>query len=363
MTSNTHQPIYMIDTIAYSTSRPLSGPMVNALNATGCYRDSGHEGWYISTSTKPSADGLSPKRCFTAIHRIHQIRLQGEDNEITRVSCSLSHVYHGHNAIQIKPQELDAALRRLDEILDGISSPATTTRTYTRVDLCLNICGDPTELLPMLRLARHPLIRRETETYSNPGAYQCDALNTVRLAGKEVVIQFYNKCAQFRGEHHNIIPGNDKFLRVEIQLKTAERIRRVFEVAEGGHFVPDYVTAYRTFRRIMTGIRTQACDAGRCSLIPLLALCTNQNVCLPNGVAVLEWYRQHVAADTYLRARREVLQYQFALRQFNWAEVLPEEGPPVTVDLHGDGRTELVLPPFTITPGPAADAERPAARS
>lgn len=340
----------MIDTITFGTFRLLAPHIEHALQHARCYK-SEEDGWYIKTVVKPSPLGSAPCIHFNGHHKGHAIHVSGQDGVIKCVTVSLPAQLHGFNGIQLKPGEAEKALKILDGRLEAISSPARQSMDIFRLDLCLNLSADPVVVLAAHRNAKHPGIRNHAQAYRNPLRYQVDELNTIRFAGRGINIILYNKAAKLRADSHSSKPVADRFLRVEVQFMKRKAVRTLLGVPKSlSTGMVDYQQAYRLFRSLMCGFRAETGGQPEFSLKALLALAENEDMRTPSGLTALEWYRQSVQPETFRKTQAECQRLQFTLAKFDWAERLPEHGPPETIDLYADGRTVLVPPPFWLPP-------------
>ena len=292
-----HHLAPMLDTVSFQIARPLKADLLAALDVSGCAEL--ENGWVCSTDVQPGYDGVVRKR-LKFFHKSYEIMATALDGIITRVTANLPHVLHGYNGLQLKPAEIAMALGRLDEILDQISDPPKFSRRFTRLDLCLNIPGDPKKLLALHRNATHPQVRRPTQNYSNPRTDDHDMLdiNTVRMAGKGLVVSLYDKIAKLNKERRSRRASRHLFLRVEFQIKTAGKIEELFEWPDQQPGSLDFQECYRVFRMLLLAFKPKESKAPACTFVPLLALCANNQLALPDGRSVLDRYRSAVAPDT-----------------------------------------------------------------
>ena len=179
------------------------------------------------------------------------------------------------------------------------------------------------------------------------------SLRTVRFRGGNTVISLYDKLHQVhqaRGVAHD---ERAHAVRVEVQLKGAEHIAKLFGFKRRGFITLadlNMETCYRTYRNILlrfenvAKVPTFAPDTA--SMLAILEHCP-ETWRHTGGLEPLDWYRQRKElTDKHFRAlRREVSLLQLGLQQFHWADLLPEHRLPDLVDIDGDGAATIILSP------------------
>ena len=98
------------------------------------------------------------------------------------------------------------------------------TETFRRLDIAINIAHDePERMVLALRNAHHPWIRRGTEQYAN---------GNIRFPGTEAVFQAYWKLPPARTGAKRKAWKTPHVLRLELQLKTADKIAQFLDLEE-----------------------------------------------------------------------------------------------------------------------------------
>lgn len=304
--------------------------------------------WKVALSKKIH-QGLEQSHALFE-HQGYGIRVSAIDGFAVQIEANLSDLFHGCSGIHIKnPSELGQAIAKLDAILDEILAERYPYSEFTYLELGLTIRANPDRLLAAHRHARHPLIRRETQQYSNRrrrAPHLFDSLNTVRLHGKNTTIQLYNKRAEVMGLRHRFVREPSLGTRVEVQLRGKPHIanqRAALGITDGsvGLRSLSMEGAYRFFRSIVIGLEPDRIPVDEPSMTTLLALCEQHNVRHPSGVSVMEWYRTTVKPITYQRKRQEVASASFRHEGWSWAALLPEDHLPEIVDVDAEGRETL----------------------
>ena len=349
-----HGRITMIDTITLKTSKFPSGGIVEDLRSN---RNPDWTTW--SEELKLSRTGMS-RKSLRAYNKAHgQSAVFDNDGLLSRLECSAATRLFGTNGIQLK-NEADVITARAALLQDaryfvmGLEEEDLMVR---RLDLALTLHTSPL-LLDLHRHAVHPMVRREKELYYNKGKSvrteePMSSLRTVRFRGGNTVISLYDKLHQVhqaRGVAHD---ERAHAVRVEVQLKGAEHIAKLFGFKRRGFITLadlNMETCYRTYRNILlrfenvAKVPTFAPDTA--SMLAILEHCP-ETWRHTGGLEPLDWYRQRKElTDKHFRAlRREVSLLQLGLQQFHWADLLPEHRLPDLVDIDGDGAATIILSP------------------
>lgn len=228
--------------------------------------------------------------------------------------------------------------------------------TFTRIDLALTLDLNPRRVLPLHRNARHRRIRRETECYYNdrPGVarkgkvpYRMDTLNTVVFNGSYMRISLYDKVFQVC-RHLTEVPDFPTGLRVEVQLKQAQRIATVFGKRPGiSVSLADLSLAkcYSVYRDVLGQFEIpQGSRPAKLDLSSCLAILERHPECWEDlgSMRPLDAYRflNGVGDEQLRRMRRDVSAVEFWLDDFRWSDVLPADRLPEMVDI-GQGGVPL----------------------
>ena len=324
----------MLDTISRRTSRHLLPHVSHAMSQ-------GHlhsiPGWKFQiTNNGTPMPGAPSSLKLTGHHEETGLFIYGTTEEIQGWTVSLPGVHHGFNGMQLKSdKEIAQSLIDVNAILNQISQPSRIGEPVRRLDVAINLSHqEPERIVLALKHARQPSIRRATEQY---------AYGSIRFPGSELSLTAYWKRAPKRsGVKHNAW-NTKKVLRLELQLKTGGKIAEFLDLHESTlDHLPPIDVLYRKFRAFMLGFPRTEQMAGSCTMAGLLALCESQNVRLPGGETVMDWHRRSVTPSGYSKMRRQVAGLTAQLLAIDWAELLPADRFPETVDVHLDGTTTII---------------------
>ena len=335
----------MIDTVKRKTFRRIHPAVVAAirkgfLNAI--------PGWKFKvtkvTPTHACPDGVK----LEGYHEETSLYVYGTTDTVLSWTVSLPGVLHGFNGVQLKSDaEIQQAFMDVESILNQISSPSLLSEPFRRLDIAMNLSHpEPDRLLLALRIAGHPWIRSATERY----AHGC-----IRFPGSETVFQAYWKRRPWRDGYKHRGWNTPGVLRIEIQLKTGDKIAEFLDVHEPAVVdLPIRTVLYQRFRDFMLKFPSSEQVSSPCTMAALLALCESQDVRLPGGMTVMDWHRRDVSPSGYSKMRKQVAEHTTQFLSIDWAEILPADRIPETVDVHLDGTTTLV--PATLIPPPVKPA-------
>lgn len=359
----------MIDTVTLSIKLPLNDQVTRAL-AFNELPD-----WDSSSRDKIIRRNNEKRSQYFATHEDSGMRVKILNGSLESVQISLPRLIHGNNAIQLREEaDLSAAMQAVRVVLAPMIHPFLLPHwPLTRLDLALTLRLDPRPALASHRLLRHPLIRKETECWSNedgdsaPGRsksgrrsfqppHVLSDLNTVRYKGTNTVIVLYDKSSEMKSRKEGIQVDHDCGLRVEVQLKTAKHIAR-FLGSEGATKVRfdelSVEKCYRVFREIM--IQFDPVNPFPCfkpkieSLLAILERHPETWASIGN-VCPLDWYRasKRVTDRQFKEMRRKVAKFNPTFSGFRWADFLPEDRLPDLVDIDNDGQACVIqdLPQF-----------------
>jgi hypothetical protein len=327
----------MLDTVTCTTARRLLPPVAAALTKSEFNLIPGWN-FELHSGAADNHTGWT----LIGTHNASGIYVRGLPWEIRSWTASLPRVLHGFNGIQIKSDtEQAAAVQGVYSLLSEISEPTGLAETFRRVDIALNLAHpDPQLLVQALRNARHPRIRRETQCYAN---------GNLRYPGTELVFTAYWKRPPVKTGAKQKAWNTPRVLRLEIQLKKADKIAEVLSLEEPPIFqLPPTRAIYTAFRDFMMGFPPSLHGTGRCEMASLMALCEANKVTLPGGESVSEWHRRSVKPSAHSSMRRKVASLTQTFLGVDWSQLLPENAFPQTVDVRADGSTQVVpLNPFT----------------
>ena len=305
-------------------------------------------GWNFEVKNVTPTHGCHEGRKLQGHHKETGLYVWGTPDTILGWSVSLPGVLHGFNGNQLKSDdEIKQAFTDVESILSQISSPSVNSEPLLRLDTAMNLSHpEPERLVLALRNARHPWIRRATERY---------AYGSIRFPGSDVVFQVYWKRPPWRDGFKHKAWHTPGVLRIEVQLKTGDKIAEFLGVHEPAVIhLPPRTVLYQRFRDFMLKFpRSEQIDIP-CSMAALLALCESHDIRLPGGMTVLEWHQRDVKQSGHSRMRTKVASITPKFLSIDWAEILPADRIPETVDVHLDGTTSMV--PETLIPPPVKPA-------
>ena len=331
----------MLDTISRRTSRHLLPHVVTAMSQ-------GHllttPGWKFQiTNNGTTMPGVPSTLKLTGNHEETGLYIYGTTSTIEGWTVSLPGVLHGFNGNQLKTdKEIAQSLVDVNSILNQISLPPRLGEPVRRLDVACNISHpEPERIVLALKHARHPSIRRATEQYAH---------GSIRFPGTESVFTAYWKRAPKRSGVKSNAWHTSKVLRLELQLKKEARIAEFLDLHESTiDHLPPIDTLYQKFRAFMLGFPRSEQIAGPCTMAGLLSLCESQDVRLPGGETVMDWHHRSVTPSGYSKMRRQVAGLTAQFLSIDWAELLPADHFPETVDVHIDGTT-TIIPSRPLTP-------------
>ncbi len=267
-------------------------------------------------------------------HLYIDLFIRGQDHRINSVKFSLPGILHGFNGIQIKRiEEYQLAIEKARSILSSICGHQVTFGQIRRFDFAYNIPCDPQYFLRAFRIARHPWITKDSCQYRN---------NSTQLMGKNYTFSIYDKTHQRQNKagfpHDGPLPIGGKSLRIELQAKTKNAVRRLYGTRpEEPVYIIDPVQAWGAFRDAFLIFPIATVPATKCSEKALIALCERSGVTLPDGTPVYDWWAIGKDRETIRKARRQIISYSFPSEGFDLKQLLPERWPTRFIDVHRNG--------------------------
>ncbi len=315
----------MIDTVTYTCFLALLPP------------EQWLKGWW---GWRPEGNNGQPFAGFEhkIQHSLLGIRLfvRAGTGMVVKVEVDLPKLLYGHNGRLIKTQmDLIRAFARLKQALQTVCQLANPCRGYhpgdvpgdlqthyTRVDLVWQFDLATAFVFNALRNAKHP------EIHKRKGEWQDE---TFVFPGTKLRISIYDKKAKERAHcEHNV-------LRFEVQLRDG-KIDQHFAVTENAvltHLQVDL--AYAAYRKVLLGFGSDLVPDPNCkgTILDYLAWVVTK---LPDDdpVSVYCLTRQ-MCHSRSRKLRREVGQRVPRLVHFSWADLLPEKGLPLVVEIVNEG--------------------------
>jgi len=334
--------ITLTDTVSIRTARPILPAITRAVCA-GCAEPL--PGWYLKWYVKQRCQANSTDLTqLEGWHKPSGLYIIGTANIVKCYSASLPRQLYGSNGVQLKSDaDLVQAFSRVHAILDQITDEPLIDENLIRLDVAINIHHpQPERLVLALRDARHPWIRSATEKY---------ATGSIRFPGTKVVFSAYWKLRAKRSGERRRAWCTPDVLRVELQLKDADKINRFL-----GHEapkLPDFPTRadlYRGFCSFMTRFPRRKQPGNPCDMPGLLALCQAHDVRTAGGQSVMDWHRQSVSASGHQKMCKKVAAITLDFLEIDWAQIFPNDRIPQTMDVFPDGRTAVVAEQFLVPP-------------
>lgn len=356
----------MIDTIKFTCDRPFAPAVREALERKA-WSPATAPGWtkpsYYGPYVEDDEDEDRRRYPVKFTHVASGLKAWGDTERIGIIECSLPRLLHGTNGRLIKsPAELNQAWELLEEILAEISTPERPILDLQRLDLVWNIYFEnPQRILLLFRNAKWPKVRRDTAMFSKEDPFLQTTRTSVRFRGKDIVFHMYDKKAERRrrrkrkeNQKQEVTDCNpSKCLRVEVQLKSKDRIRTEFNEQNLGMIDVQgfgFPTLYMVFRKLVMLLepKTPLGIPPKITMSSLLAMGEFYHAILeekglldqvPWGVSPLALYAaEGRRSDTVRETTKRAQLMQLQLCGFSWADHLPELAPPAGVDVYPNGQ-------------------------
>jgi hypothetical protein len=277
------------------------------------------EGWElgaIRNSREIGEYGVVERETRIFKHRDTGLRAIGDDVEVKKVEVSLPRVLHGSNGRLIKDaSELDNALCRTLRIVRQLGIPTTLERYwFNRVDLVWHFKGRLADFVKAHWHLRHKRVRKQTGHYDGQSLY---------WPGNGFRVRMYDKELEMNGT-----PG--EVVRVEVQLR-GKRLYQLFGVESGQLTILDFAKCYEVYRNIVLEFQP-APLADVKGILEILAIC-ERNGWNENGVGMLDLWARNKNPRYARHVRAKVGKIVLQRSTINWAELLPEAGPPDPVEV------------------------------
>ncbi|MAS93071.1 MAG: hypothetical protein CMO55_07725 [Verrucomicrobiales bacterium] len=272
------------------------------------------------------------------------------------------------NGIQIKtPEELVVAKASLLQTVRWFRHDLLEKDLpLGRLDLAATLAQNPRVILPVHRHARHPRIRRETQSYYNlppeekekhkVAPHVMSELNTVRFHGTYTTISIYDKVREALRKIRKPWPKEIDCVRVEIQLHRLKKIAEAFGMKHRKFLTLedlDFELCYRGFRSLLCQFQETATLSDFDHKIEsYIAILENHPETWYHfgNLSPLDHYRiTKNPAESYFKGfRRRVGGLQMQFLPFQWSEILPEDRLPELVDVTLDGREIHIPSPWSF---------------
>lgn len=284
--------------------------------------------WNISGKWKEIAvawedDPQEVEITFFAKHPILEIRVFGSNHRIHTVEAELPKLVHGCNGHLIRSQEeLDTALENLLNCFDGFADTGNGYIDFRRVDLCLHFhCESPAAIIHAHRNCRYPRTNGEKRREFNASSASWN------YTGRRFAL--YDKGRQLAARYcGGNVETTSEILRVEIQL-WQKALRHVFNTGDGFPVALDFQECYQAFRsellKFAPAREVMPSPQSKAEALALLDQLGGE----VEGRTASEWFTEHMTPQTRRKWKREVAECHVSRVGFDWAEILPEDHPPL----------------------------------
>lgn len=303
---------FVIDTVGFRCNWPIECLDPLEWNIERVYNER------VLQSDNEQWSGLFKVRAY---HKALGIRASGDGSRITYVQVSIARVLHGDNGNLIKSQtEVDEALNAVKGCFDGFAITTNGIVSFLRVDIGLHFQCNPVEIIRAHRHCRYPRTRRpRTDFGEHSAAWAYDGRRIIMYdKGREMTRRYM--------QNEGLASG---LLRVEIQLSKGPLKR-----ALGYDNYPtelDFVRCYHAFREMMLNFAPAMEIAAPTNIYSAIAT-LEQSGMVVGGQTPLEMMTSGMEPRTAREWRRRVSQSAVQMVGFDWAQILPEDGPPELID-------------------------------
>ncbi|WP_227021295.1 hypothetical protein [Oceaniferula marina] len=300
-----------------------------------------HDDWYV-TLRKPlkAEDGDGSPQFISAKHKDTKITLSGSlDEGFTKVKVpSLASLLHGQNGQPLEgPQEVAAAFDVLEGLLAMVSKP-DGPRSFTRVDIALNLNIKYRDIEYGLWGSA---LKQGRKT---PMIYPRESI-TFRRAATE--LKFYDKAIRTQAKD---VPGAaslQSFVRVELSLK-GEDLKDAFT----GGALPvtglDYMKSYEVLREHVLEVAPATKAIQVTDTDSYLAWLYRQDPSL-----LMPYIEREGKGKSPSRRKkmREVARMATTIgeNEIPWSDVMPKDRPPVQIQLFYPNEIKDVFHPGIAT--------------
>lgn len=307
-----------------------------------------------------------PRKPFIIQHKTSKLVCVGDADRILVFQVSLPGLLHGCNGMLIKNNlECQLAFQKLVDTLSEISSPPDTPYLFhevKRLDLTLNVLHPAKILIPTHRFAKHPWIKRKSITFGETSS-QYNKISGVSNNGDNIKFLLYDKKLEISHGNAAADKTDSKSTRIEFQLLNTKMIRRALDLIkeidpelptrlENWLLTPfpipadyhwDYWRLYSVWRALLLMTQpVKQLPKTKADTLTLIEICEANNVTLPNGMRVLDWYNSRVNKRARDEMRKKLEKHSLLWNDFSWEKELPENHPPTVVDVLSDGSEKEV---------------------
>lgn len=295
----------MVDTITLKTSLLVRPEIVRALESP----EFKERNWTSTAIRQVSAKGWRSETMRLS-HQPSGATLWLAGEIISSVQVSLPRLVFGTNGCLITDEmQLQGARAKLWDLVGEIAHLSEAAPAeLTRLDLVLHLPTPPARLLPVLRFATSPYIRRKTHVYNS---------TSVVYPGSMLRVTAYDKAAEMK-----LGPGH--LTRLEVSLRKSRSIQRHLGHRDFNNLRFD--ECYAAYREIVLAFDLPPEPAKKYSEPGLIAACEDQEF-RPTGIAVTDWALQEKNPRTHRRLQREIAKKLCGMRRIDFGALLPENGP------------------------------------
>lgn len=265
-----------------------------------------------------------PEKVDTRIYANHKhlgIRAYAKNNRFYSVQFSLPRLIHGDNGELIRSQDqIDKAHENLINAMEGVADVTGGIIEYSRIDLALHFHCNPKSIIAAHRNCSYPNTKK-------PGLKEITESSAIwNYTGR--TFAFYDKgkqkLAAFGGPEKET-----NILRVEVRL-TKNPLCKLL----GGGTPPteiNFSDCYNVYRSELLAFAPHLKFPVANTKEQALAI-LDKNCEKIGGLTPSQIFTQHMTPPTSRRWRRRIADAHAALLDFNWADRLPEDGPPPFID-------------------------------
>ena len=303
---------FVIDTVGFRCNWPITCLDPVDWNVERVYNPG------VLQSGNQACSGLIRVKAY---HKSLGIRVSGEGSRITYVQVNLARVLHGDNGYLIRSQEeVDAALEAVMLACGDLADTSSGIRDFVRIDVGLHFECTPVQIIRAHRHCRYPRTTRPRIDFGEHSA-------SWNYDGRRIIMYDKGREITRRYMQNEGLPSN--LLRVEIQLQKAPLKNEL----GGGEYPTEIIFSecYQAFRRMMLKFAPPMEIAEPGDIYSAVAAFeqSGASVC---GQTLLEMLTSSMPERTAREWKRRVSQASLQSVQFDWAEKLPEQGPPPFID-------------------------------
>lgn len=267
---------------------------------------------------------LHHKYGMLTIDEASGLRCSFQGTKITAVEVSLPRLLFGTNGKLIDSQkQIDDALKKADDLIAHIATPARPIRNFTRVDLVWHFRSIP----PLRFFLAHqhcnfPEIKRKVTEFKINVSRNRFRTTGIEWQGDKLRVKMYDK-TQFKDENGNTFKFPSYIVRVEITLR-GQKLRDKLSHGAGVTNL-NLESCYRCYRAMLLKFHPEAvADLSSKEEILFLAL--------RKGIPVFDLLSGTMSDKTLSRLRKKMSKRLLESYQIDWNKLLPAGRLPQKYD-------------------------------